>query len=81
MEILKVKLQIVLGIIICVLLYQHFNKPPQAAESEITMEMVQQQAAGGQMNMEAKAAADQMMGSGDIAEFQQQLGQAGLIDQ
>jgi uncharacterized protein YneF (UPF0154 family) len=80
MEILKIKLQIFLGIIICVLIYQYIHKPRSDAQPEITMEMVQQQAASGQMNSQAKAAADQMMGSGDVSQFQTQLGQSGLID-
>lgn len=80
MEILKVKLQIGIALVICVLIYNHINKPPQAAQPEVSMEMVQQQAASGQIPAEAKAAADSMMMGGDLGEFQKQLGAQGMID-
>lgn len=81
MEILKVKLQIFVGLIICVLVYQHMTKEPVAAEPQVSMEQIQQQAAAGKIPAEAKNAADSMVATGDMAEFQKQLGQQGLLDQ
>ncbi|MCD8563159.1 MAG: hypothetical protein LRY54_03785 [Alphaproteobacteria bacterium] len=79
MDILKTKLQIFLGIIICVLIYKYIHKPP-APEPAVTMEMIEQQAASGRgMDAKAKAAADQMMATGDLGEFQRQLNEKGLI--
>ncbi|MCD8498305.1 MAG: hypothetical protein LRZ85_09730 [Alphaproteobacteria bacterium] len=80
MEILKVKLQIVLGLIICVLAYKYIVNPPSKAEPEVTMEMIQQQAASGNINGNAKAAADQMMATGDLGDFQEQLNASGMLD-
>lgn len=79
MEILKVKLQIGLGLIICFLIYNHMTKPPEAAP-EVSMAMIEKQAASGQIPIEAKTAADSMIGSGDMADFQKQLNTSGLID-
>lgn len=79
MDILKTKLQIFIGILMCVLVYKYIHRPPPPPP-EITMEQIQQQAASGHgMDAQAKAAADQMIGSGDLGEFQKQLSQKGLI--
>jgi len=80
MEILKTQLQIVLGLVICVLIYQHMTKHPQAAEPQISMEMIQQQAASGKIPLEAQNAANSMVATGDMAEFQTQLNAQGLLD-
>lgn len=80
MEIIKTKLQIIVGIVICVLIYMHFNKPK--VEQEVTMDTIQTQSAAmknSPMSGSAQLKAQQIMNTGDIQELENQMGEMGLL--
>lgn len=81
-SILKTKLQLALGILICVLIYKHMAA--RNAPAEVTMDTIEAHSSAsmddGVMARRAQQQASQIMSTGDIGEIESQMSTMGLLE-